>query len=131
MKKSILAALVALVFFAGCKKTDNAANWVGTYTDKVNNNIQQIVIMKVDRNTIEIQLQKTAGNTFLTLKSVALADATSAKVNENGNLPPDLVTIYHFSGSAILSGNDLTFFGNSVSTIDSTNTQSYSFNGSK
>ena len=134
MKKSVWAVVITLALFAGCKKNDNAAKWVGTYTDASNASVKQIVITEVDKSTVQMQLQTPSGSsfvTFVTIKGARLSDATDAIVNENGNILPDVVTLYHFSGSAILNGNALSFLGGAVSTSDSTNTHSYTFNGSK
>ena len=134
MKKSVLMAALILALFASCNKTDNASKWAGTYVGTVGSAINQIVITEVDKSTVQMQLQTPYNGsfvTFVTIKGAKLSDATDAVVNENGNILPDVTTLYHFSGTAILNGNALSFLGGAVCTTDSTNTKSYSFNGSK
>ncbi|MFI4963455.1 MAG: hypothetical protein ACHP6H_06330 [Legionellales bacterium] len=131
MKNCILIIVaVAGLLFSGCNK-DNASKWVGTYMGTNGTNVNQIVITEVDKNTISIQLQTPYGGTFVTfvtIKAAKLTDATDAAIDEYGNILPDTVTSYHFTGTANLNGNTITFAGQGV---NGNVTKTYAFTGSK
>ncbi|MDB5282763.1 MAG: hypothetical protein JWO06_1838 [Bacteroidota bacterium] len=133
MRKSILMAVLAMALFAGCKKTDNTTNWLGTYIGNANSSVNQIIITKTDNNTLNIALQTPYNggfSTYVTLKSVKVNSSTSATVDEYGNIV-GWPNQYHFTGTATLSGNALNFTGHATNTVDANDVKYYLFLGSK
>jgi hypothetical protein len=130
-KKLILLIALAIALIAGCKKTDNASNWVGTYTSvNPTDSINQVTIAEVNSSTLQIQLQAHYGTivyTYATIQQAKLQSATTVLVNETGNVAGYTGT-FQFSGSGVLSGNSLTISGGAVNTAD---TLGYYFSGAK
>lgn len=112
--KLMVAVLVLIVAASGCKKTDNAALWVGTYTGTGNSNtINQVTISEVNSSTLQIQLQVTSGAgtiTYATMLNAKLQSASAVTINETGQLAGSSDQ-YHYTGSGTLSGNTLTLSG--------------------
>jgi len=127
--------MVALLVFAGCKDTDNASKWVGTYIGTTGgihgNTFNQIIISESNQSTIRIAcdtlLPSTAVYTYAVLQNASVLSTTSATFSETdsvlGYIHPMLL-----SGTATLNGNSLTFQGYGISAYD---TISYYFQGTK
>jgi hypothetical protein len=130
-RKFVIIVALAIALIAGCKKTDNASNWVGTYTSlNPTDSVNQVTIAEVNSSTLQIQLQAHYGSvvyTFATIQQAKLQTATTALVNETGNVAGYTAT-FQFSGSGVLSGNSVTISGTAT---NSTNNLSYYFTGTK
>jgi hypothetical protein len=126
MRKLVFIAIsVALLIIAGCKDTDNASKWVGTYKATsgglANSTFSQIVVSESNGNTIKMQLDTVLPPTFLTyvtLQNVSLQSSTSGTINETdavfGVSQPMLIT-----GTTTLNGNILTVTGKAANSTDS------------
>jgi heat shock protein HslJ len=68
--------------------------------------------------------------TYVTLQNVMLTTTTTASISENGVIA-SYTDIYHFAGSASLSGNNLTVSGSGTSTTHPSDVKPYYFSGSK
>jgi heat shock protein HslJ len=128
-------AMIALV--AGCSKnTDNATAWVGTYAStgaQGDSIIQKVTIAEVNSTTLQIQLLGKYNNAFYTLATIQNAKVTSAStitIGETGNIY-GYSALYSFSGSGVLSGNNLTISGQAVNTTNNQDVKVYYFSGSK
>ena len=80
MKKYLftIGTFLVIVLIGGCsKKTDNAANWVGTYssTGTVYDSINQVTIAEINSTTIKILLQYHNGPILYTFDTVQSATA--------------------------------------------------------
>ena len=137
MKKYILSAIIlsAIVIVAGCKKADEASSWTGTYkaTPGTNDSVNQVSISEANSTTINIELQLTSGAstlTYVTLQNVAHASATTANVSQTGYIL-GFPALYQITGTATLSGNTLTLYGEAVNTTNSLDIKYYYFTGTK
>lgn len=147
MKKSIIIGIIISAILMSCSKTstttsgplnpngDNTTSWIGTYVGAVggSNTINQVIVSKVNDSTVQMLLQTNVSGTyytFCTLQNVMLNTTTTATVNENG-LIAGYSSIYHFAGSAVLSGNNLTISGSGTNTTNSSDVKLYYFSGSK
>jgi len=132
--KLILLSVLVLVTISACKKTDNAANWVGTYTSGTpTDSVNQVTITEVNSTTLTIQLQAHYGSvvyTYATLQQVPLQSATTLTIDETGNIA-GYPALYQFTGSGVLSGNSLTLSGQAVNTVLSSDVKAYYFSGGK
>ena len=147
MRKAIFFGLLIPVILISCGKNginngaplnhsgDNTGPWIGTYTGAVGgtNTINRIIVAKVNDSVVQMQLQTNYQGiyfTYVTLQNVMLTTTTTASVNENGVIA-SYTDIYHFAGSASLSGNNLTVSGNATSTTHPSDIKPYYFSGSK
>lgn len=133
MKTTLYFFCFILLIITGCKKTNDAANWVGTYTSQTGSNLNRIIVAQVTATAITMQLQKQDGsdyNTFTNLQKVTLTNGTTAAINENVNIV-GYTNVYTFTGSATLNGNSVSFSGKAVNTNNASDVINYSFNGTK
>ncbi len=130
-KLIILSAVFAFAL-SSCKK-DLATAWVGTYngTTGGSNNLNRVVITKVNDNTIKMELQASVGSLYYTYATIGngnLASATTVSISEDGTVTSYSGT-YRFTGGGTLNGNTLTLSGAATQTGQST--LYYAFSGSK
>ena len=147
MRKSILIGIILATIIASCSKPatnagqplnptgDNTTAWIGIYTGTVggSNTLNKVVVSKVNDSVVSMQLQTNVSGqyyTYATLQNVKLTTTTSATINENG-LIATFTDIYHFAGSALLNGNNLTVSGTGTSTTNSSDVKVYYFSGNK
>ena len=147
MRKSIFIGIILTSIIASCGKPatnngqplnhtgDNTTIWIGTYTGTVGgtNTLNKVVVSKVNDSVVSMQLQTNVSGqyyTYATLQNVMLTTTTSATINENG-LIASYTDIYHFAGSALLNGNNLTVSGTGTSTTNSSDVKVYYFSGNK
>lgn len=131
MKKLSLLLLLFAFIFQSCKK--DADEWVGTYNGQTGQSIQRVLINKVDKNTLKIELQTVLNNIYYTyaiIQSAKIVDANSANVDEDGQLARD-PALYRFRGSLTKSGKNITIAGNATNKNNSADVKNYYFNGSK
>lgn len=131
MKKLSLLLLLFAFIFQSCKK--DADEWVGTYNGQTGQSIQRVLINKVDKNTLKIELQTVLNNIYYTyaiIQSAKIVDANSANVDEDGQLAGD-PALYRFRGSLTKSGKNITIAGNATNKNNSADVKNYYFNGSK
>lgn len=133
MKVKLFIAVFTLVtVFSGCQK-DWAEDWIGTYTGVAGTAVNRVVVSKVDKKTLKLELQALyLGNyvTFATVANAKLSNATTATVSEDGMIT-GYSDVYHFSGAATLDGNALTLNGQAQSKTNSSDIKYYPFTGSK
>lgn len=133
MKVKLFIAVFTLVtVFSGCQK-DWAEDWIGTYTGVAGTAVNRVVVSKVDKKTLKMELQALYfGNyvTFATVANAKLSNATTATVSEDGMIT-GYSDVYHFSGAATLDGNALTLNGQAQSKTNSSDIKYYPFTGSK
>jgi hypothetical protein len=130
--RNVLVAFILLTGFGSCQK-DWAEDWIGVYTGVAGTAVNRVVVSKVDKKTLKLELQALYfGNyvTFATVANAKLSNATTATVSEDGMITgyPD---VYHFSGAATLDGNALTLNGQAQSKTNSSDIKYYPFTGSK
>jgi hypothetical protein len=125
-KRILIGMAFVLLAFAGCKDTDNASKWVGTYSATsgglTNSTFNQVVIQQSNDNTVRVALDTILPNqtvyTYVTLQNLTLQSTTSGTINETDSVlrytQPFLMT-----GTAVLNGNTLTITGKGVNSVDS------------
>lgn len=131
MKKLLFLLLVFAFVFQGCKK--DADEWVGTYNGQSGQSIQRVLINKVDKSTLKIELQTAINNiyyTYAVIQSAKIVNANSTNVDEDGLLARDPAP-YYFKGTLTKSGKNLTVAGNATNKNNSADVKNYYFNGSK
>jgi len=132
LKFSIIA-FILLTVFSSCQK-DWAEDWVGTYTGVAGSStLNRIVVSKVDRKTVKMELQTLYLGTYVTFATIADANLTNsetATVSEDGMIT-GFSDVYRFSGASTLDGNTLTLNGQAQSKTNSSDIKYYAFTGSK
>ena len=126
------------LIFAGCKKTDNAAAWVGVYKGPgLTNTINQITISEVNSTTLKMVLQidtviggQTIVFDYATIQNALLSNATTAAINENGTISNTSGT-FHFLGGCALNGSSLQVTGTATNTANALDVRGEYFIGSK
>jgi hypothetical protein len=142
MKKSILPIILMLAILAGCSKdattstTDYSSGWVGTYTNSVHASagLNHVVISRTGTNTLQVLLQLDTASqigTVATLSSVAVVNATTIVVNQNGALSGISDSTFQFVASGALSGNTLIMSGSATNIAASADVKNFYFSGSK
>ena len=131
--KTLLLVIAISATLPSCKK-DLATPWVGTYTGVAgSNNLNRVVISKVNESTIKMELQTGGGSlyyTYTTISNGKLASASAVAISEDGTIfGAGSGGVYHFSGGGSLSGNTLTLNGSATQT--GATTLYYTFTGSK
>lgn len=125
--------MLAIIGVTGCQK-DYAENWAATYDGtSANNNLQRIVISEVGKNTLKLDLQTLAGNTYVTFATIGngkLTSATKVDIDEDGSILGNSGN-FHFTGTGTLSGNTLTMYGLAVNKADANEKYGYEFTGNK
>jgi len=127
--------MVVLFSFAGCKDTDNASRWVGTYISAAGgvypNTFYQLVIQESNSNTVRIAADTVLSNnmvyTYATLQNVTVQSAGAATFNESDSVSGYLHP-FQLTGTATLNGATITFQGTGVNAYD---TIHYYFYGAK
>lgn len=122
-KKRLVVIAVILMAFAGCKDTDNAANWVGIYTGTGNgthgNNFNQLVISESNHSTIRISADTVISGTgavytYATIQNVNVQSASAAGFNELDSVLGYLHPL-QLTGNVALNGNTIIFSGTGIS----------------
>lgn len=130
-KLLILSAVFAFAL-SSCQK-DLAVDWAGTYTGISGSTFSQVVITKVDKNTIRLDLKTSYLGSTVTYATVAngtLTSATVLSVNEDGTLLGSSDP-FHFTGAGSLSNNTLTLSGQAQNKNNASDIRTYTFSGSK
>lgn len=131
--KALSLLILSLMVLSGCKK-DFAEDWAGTYDGTSGNNtVQRVVVTKVDKQSVkmELQTQTFVGYvTFATVGNGKLTSATKVEVNEDGSLYGSNAT-YRFTGTGTLSGTTLTITGIATNKNDASDVQGYYFVGNR
>lgn len=131
--KVTLIAFVLVTILSSCQK-DWAEDWVGTYTGVAGGSgLNRIVVSKVDRKTVKMELQALYLGTYVTFATIADANLTNsetATVSEDGMIT-GYSDVYHFSGASTLDGNTITLNGQAQSKSNSSDIKYYAFTGSK
>jgi hypothetical protein len=142
MKKTIAALLLILLILASCSKdattttTDYSSGWVGTYTNSnaPSAGLNHIVISRTGTNTLQVLLQLDTASyigTVATLTNVAVVNATTIALNENGTLAGITDSTFQFVASGALSGNTLILSGSATNTATPIDVKNFYFTGSK
>jgi hypothetical protein len=126
-KKALITIAVILTALAGCKKTDDASKWAGTYIEcgcgLYPNTFYRLIVREKDRNTLSIEADTTTGPssapyiTYVTLQNVALQGATTASFSEYDTIAGNS-HLFQFSGTATLNGSSITLQGTGVNSND-------------
>ena len=134
-KKILVVFLMAIMVLAGCKKeTDNAAQWVGTYTaisgGPTNNYVNQVVVQEANSFTLRMQFNNASNIvvTYVTLQNVKLQNATSGTIGE-AEITSGVTDSVHYSGTVSLTGGDTLKILSTAT--DSAGTFPYNFFGLK
>ena len=139
MKRIItIITLSGLLIFTGCKKTDNAAAWVGVYKGTgLTNTINQITISEAGNNSLKILLQidtVISGTaivyTYATIQKATVSDANTAVINEIGAIA-NTTGSFHFLGGCSLNGSLLEITGTATNTANASDIRGEYFNGNK
>ncbi|MCW5906287.1 MAG: hypothetical protein KIS94_00365 [Chitinophagales bacterium] len=128
----LVVAFLLVTVFSSCQK-DWAIDWVGTYTGVAGTAVNRVVVSKVDKKTLKLELQALYLGSYVTFATVAnakLSNATTATVSEDGTIV-GYSDVYHFSGAATRDGNTLTLNGQAQSKTNSSDVKYYPFTGSK
>ena len=131
MKRGFLIAMLALLLFAGCKDTDNASKWVGTYNASAGgsqaNTGNQIVVQENSSTTLRMFLNDTVYAqvvTYAILQNVVLSGNVSGSVYETDSV----LGLSHpllLNGSVTLNGNILTVTAKGTNAFDTTSIYFY------
>jgi len=115
-KNMIVFALVAMVF-AGCKKTtDNAAQWVGTYSAAsggglgYNGFINQVQVEESNDFTLRLFLSTSSSSgvvTYVTLQNVTLQNGTNGTISESDSTLGVHGAVAYTGSVQLLSGDTL------------------------
>ncbi len=134
MRKSIFFGVLISVMLISCSKTSTPSGWAGTYNaTSATGAINRVIVAQASATTLQVQLQTLSNGiyyTYVTLQSVAVNSPAAATVNENG-LIAGFSDVYHFTGSILLSGNNITLSGDATSTTNASDVKPYYFTGSK
>ena len=143
MKSVFYVFAVAVLFITSCKKsdngtpvnpnTDNTPNWVGTYNGNSGQNIQRVIVERVDNVTLKMQLQTPFSSFFVTYATIQkgkIKTSTTLNIDEEG-LIAGFSDVYRFDGSATLSGNKLTISGAATNKSNANDVKPYYFSGGK
>lgn len=133
--KFALAAALFVIGFSSCKK-DLATDWEGTYTGAVGSFFNRVVVSKVDKTTVKVELQQynlsTASYiTYATINKGKLTSATALSADEDGTIITDPGVTFHFTGAGSLSDNNLSLSGQAQNKSNSADLRTYTFTGSK
>ena len=114
MVQRVLIALFGLLLFAGCKDTDNASKWAGTYITAAGglypNSFYRVVVGENNLNSIRNVI-------YFVLQNVTVQNATGANFNENDSVVGFLHP-FELSGTATLNGAAITLQGTGVNAYD-------------
>ena len=131
MRKSIITGIILSIILIACSKS--SSGWAGIYNGvALTNTVNRVVINDVGNGKVQLLLQTQTGNayyTYVTIQGAALGGNT-ATINENG-LILGFTDTYHFTGTAVLSGNSLVVSGRGTSTTNSSDVKYYYFSGSR
>lgn len=115
----------------GCQK-DLAEDWAGVYLgNSGTGNVNRVIITKIDRKTVKIELQFNylgAYITYATAQSANLVSSTVADIKEDGEVYGS-VDIYSFLGSARLNGKNLQVNVTATNRTNSSDVRPYTFVG--
>jgi len=134
MSKHAVIVVFILLAFAGCKDTDNAAKWAGTYNGTTGgayaNTFNQVVIQESSDNVVRIfanTVQPTGVYTYAVIQNGKVQSSSSVTFNETdsvlGVAQPLLLV-----GTVTLNGSILTLQGTGINSSD---TVAYYFYGTK
>ncbi len=132
MRYLAIMFLASLLFITSCGKR-NADDWVGTYNGQSGQAIQRVIVEKVDNSTIRVQLQTpwlSSFATYATIQNAKITSSSAATVNEDG-LIFGFTDTYRFTGSANLSGKNLTISGSATSKTNPSDVKPYYFTGTR
>ena len=133
--KLLILSAVFTFALSSCQK-DLAVDWAGTYTGANGSTFNQVVVSKVNKNTVKIELQQyylpTASYiTYATVGSGKLSSASAVSVDEDGSIITDPGVSFHFTGAGSLSGNTLTLSGQAQNKNNTSDIRTYVFSGIK
>lgn len=132
MKYFSLLAWAFVLTVSSCNKK-NADDWVGTYNGQSGQQIQRVIVEKVDNSTLRMQLQTPAAGSFITyatIEGAKISDNTNVTINEDGMIE-SFSDIYRFAGSGNLNGKALTISGSASSKNNPADVKNYYFTGTK
>lgn len=132
LKFSIIA-FILLTVFSSCQK-DWAEDWEGTYNGTAGAAINRIIVTKVDKKTLRIDLQAPVSGIYYTFATIASADLTSETaftVDEDGTITTSPGEVYHFTGSGGRNGNTITLSGQAQNKSNSSDIKYYPFTGTR
>lgn len=133
MKQSIIIGIIISVILMSCSKT-SSGGWAGTYNGTVSgsSNINRVIISQPSSTSLQMQLQILYAGSYYTYVTIqnATVNGNTATINEDG-LIAGYTGTYHFSGSALLNGNNLTVTGSGTNIANSADVKYYYFSGSK
>ncbi len=130
-RKIWIIAILGFVFLAGCRKASE--EWVGVYTGTAGNDINQVIVSRVDNRTLRMELKVYAFGSYYTYTTLYNAKITTPKaitVNEDGAIALQTGT-YHFAGSGTRDRNSITLSGTATNKSNPSDVKSYYFTGSK
>ena len=127
MVQRILIVLFGLLLFAGCKDTDNASKWAGTYITAAGglypNSFYRVVVGENNLTSIRIEADSSAAPSqspnviYFVLQNVTVQNATGTNFSENDSVVGFLHP-FQLSGTATLNGAAITLQGTGVNAYD-------------
>ena len=136
MNKALLFIAIALITsFSSCTK-DLATDWIGTYNGTVGSTFNRVIVSKVNKTTVKVELQQyylptTSYITYATMNNGKLSSDNALSVNEDGTIITDPGLTFHFTGVGSLNGNTLTLSGQAQNKSNSSDIRTYTFTGTK
>jgi hypothetical protein len=119
-KKSFIVLAVILLAFAGCKDTDNASKWAGTYNATTGglytNNFSQVIMQESNGNTLRVMLD-SGSTTYVLLQGVSVQSAASGTINETDSIL-GFNHPFQINGTVTLAGSVLTLNGTAINAYD-------------